>query len=58
MERIQGERNDLTRLFHHAKAGEVIPSGKGAKVSFSMDHGLLYRIYKRSTGMETVFGSR
>jgi len=58
MERIQGECNDLTRLFHLAKAAEVIPSGKGAKVSFSMDHELLYRIYKLSTGMETVFGSR
>ena len=53
MERLQSECNDLARSFQLAKSGEPIPSGKSATASFSMDRGLLHRIYKLSGGMET-----
>ena len=45
--RMQSECNDLARSF------QLAPSGVGATASFSMDRGLLHRIYKLSGGMET-----
>ena len=53
MERLQKETSDLARPFEQAHTGEVTSSGRDATVSFELKRGLLHRVYRLTTGVET-----